>query len=244
MDAPSRWRVKSRCAPDLIPYPAVVSSRAHLSVGTRLLLILSVVTGLPSLAAGAPEPTLVIPLRVHLLQASNLPAVHTTLSTTDVRRVIGKVNGIWAPAGIRFEIESIRPTRALAVADTNNRPDSRWLLTVVPPESRASNAFNVYYVKQMQPNGYWAGGAAFVKDTASLRAVEGGIDEPLPRVTAHELGHALGLKHRQDVTNLMASGTTGTALNEEEMRKAWARAGELGWIRKENAAAGNSGRGD
>jgi hypothetical protein len=50
-----------------------------------------------------------------------------------------------------------------------------------------------------------------------LREVEGGIDEPIPRVTAHELGHALGLPHRQDRTNLLASGTTGTLLNAHEV---------------------------
>jgi hypothetical protein len=53
-----------------------------------------------------------------------------------------------------------------------------------------------------------------------LREVETGIDEPLPRVTAHELGHALGLPHRQDRTNLLASGTTGTALNAREVETA------------------------
>jgi hypothetical protein len=73
----------------------------------------------------------------------------------------------------------------------------------------------------MAVNGVWLGdGVAFVQETAQLRPVEAGIDEPLPRVTAHELGHALGLSHRQDRTNLLASGTTGTLLNAGEVRVA------------------------
>ncbi|MEI7821499.1 MAG: matrixin family metalloprotease, partial [Verrucomicrobiota bacterium] len=45
-------------------------------------------------------------------------------------------------------------------------------------------------------------------------------DEPLPRVTSHEIGHALSLSHRQDRTNLMASGTTGFSLNDTEVKAA------------------------
>ncbi len=68
---------------------------------------------------------------------------------------------------------------------------------------------------------------ATVQDTAELRPVAGGIDEPIPRVTAHELGHALGLSHRQDRTNLLASGTTGTLLNTAEVAMARRKARTL-----------------
>ena len=69
-----------------------------------------------------------------------------------------------------------------------------------------------------------------VKDTASLRKVEGGIDEPIPRVTSHELGHAFSLGHRQDNFNLMASGTTGTTLNAAEISQARESAVQREWI--------------
>jgi len=177
-------------------------------------------------------PLLVLPLRVHLLQSTNQPQVHTTLAEADVRRILGKVNGIWAQARIRFELEKLLKEPAQPAEVPGENPKDRWLLSVVPPMTRATNAFNVYYVKKMQPNGYWSGGVAFVKDTASLKEVPGGIDEPLPRVTAHELGHALGLSHRQDRTNLMASGTTGTALSEEEIQRARAAAGRISWVKK------------
>src|SRR5438552_3575991 len=82
----------------------------------------------------------------------------------------------------------------------------------------------------MSVNGIYFPEAIFVKDTASLRKVEGGIDEPLPRVSSHELGHAFGLPHRQDTTNLMASGTTGTWLNGEEIKQVRETARKFDWI--------------
>src|SRR4051794_38384453 len=100
----------------------------------------------------------------------------------------------------------------------------------------------------MRVNGVWMGeDFAFVQETAKLREVEGGIDEPVSRVTSHELGHALGLPHRQDRTNLLASGTTGTRLNEAEVKAARDRAREnpgatsVAAVRQEAEAAETAG---
>src|SRR5687768_984387 len=71
----------------------------------------------PPPAAGASEALppppyehfIVIPLRVHVLTATDLPELDCKLSDDDVRRIIGKVNRvIWQQAGIHFGIESIR----------------------------------------------------------------------------------------------------------------------------------------
>jgi hypothetical protein len=168
---------------------------------------------------------LLVPLRVHLLTATNEPAIHTTLTSNDVTRILGKANRIWAQAGITFPLESLRieaavgPTNYLARAEENERAT---LLALRPQDSLATNCFHVFYLKRIRPNGvYFNQQGIFVKDTANLRRVEGGLDESIPRVTSHELGHALSLGHRQNITNLMASGTSGPWLNADEIK--WSR---------------------
>jgi len=176
---------------------------------------------------------LVAPVRVHLLSAKQCDAIQTTLLETDITRILGKVNGVWAQAGLHFYLESMVREEAshqegykLAARgeDHSQLPELR------PPGSKAANMFHIYYLKEMGVNGIFFPDGIFVKDTASLRTVADGLDEPLPRVTSHELGHAFGLSHRQDNTNLMASGTTGAWLNEEEIRQARESARKWDWI--------------
>ena len=171
--------------------------------------------------ARANLPVITLTVRVHLVQSETVPAMQTTLVDADIRRIFGKVNTIWAQAGIRLEIESVGPTRALELTpEMRLKPEMERVKSMIPKDRLSADAIDVCYVKEVRPNGFYYGEPIVVKDTASLKEVPGGLDEPLPRVTAHEIGHALGLRHRQDTTNLMASGTTGFSLNEAEIATA------------------------
>jgi hypothetical protein len=195
------------------------------------LVFTSILTSIA--AAIEANDLLLVPLRLHLLAANGIPEITTTLTDKDVTRILHKINLVWAPAGLHFYLESVVNEEAAnpeVFLAHKGEAERFGLLSLRPEASKGSTLFHVYYLKQMAVNGIYLGEAIFVKDTASLRAVAGGIDEPLPRVTSHELGHAFGLPHRQDTTNLMASGTTGIWLNEEEIQRVRERAKKLGWI--------------
>jgi hypothetical protein len=177
---------------------------------------------------------LLVPVRVHLLTAADGSPLNTSFAESDFTRILPKMNRVWSQAGVHFYLESLvrEPAKPGAIPDDITiRKENEWLLDHVPPATHASNAFNIYYIKRFAANGVYFKRAIFVKDIASLKAVDGGIDEPLPRVTSHELGHALSLPHRQDVTNLMASGTTGTWLNAQEIKLARGAAKKFAWIK-------------
>jgi hypothetical protein len=202
-------------------------------IGLILVILLSGWHGLTTSASAdspdvivAPdyEQFLVIPLRIHVLRAPDVPEIHCALSDADLVRILGKMNPIWHKAGIHWGLESIvrepaeqldryRLSRGLnGVAPLNS------FRLILPEASRRYDGVHVYYIHHFSVNGVYMGDDyALVQETARLRAVEGGIDEPIPRVTAHELGHALALQHRQDQVNLLASGTTGTLLNQAEV---------------------------
>lgn len=187
----------------------------------RSLAALALISSLLATRAADPLPVITLPVRVHLVRSTETPAMHTTLVEGDVRRIFEKVNHIWAQASIRFEIESIGPTEAVPLPEPLLHGSEFVRVKAMIPKARLStDAIDVCYVKHVRPNGFYYGEPIIVKDTASLRPVEGGLDEPIPRVTAHEIGHLLGLQHRQEVLNLMASGNTGYTLNAAEIATA------------------------
>ena len=214
----------------------------------NVVFVLLTLAGLQSPASDAPafgfQDFLLVPVRIHLLSSEKNPSLHTTLTSTDVERIFQKANRVWAPAGIQFFVESLIYEPA-AEAENERAPEAlrraprglAAMLDHIPPATRGIEVFNIYYLKSFAVNGVYFDSpeAIFVRDTASLRKVEGGIDEPIPRVTSHELGHAFSLPHRQDTFNLMASGTTGTFLNESEIRQARESATKRSWIQSSKA---------
>ncbi len=196
---------------------------------------------LPGLRAGAEEALpafgyeehLLVPVRVHLLRAKASEELNTRLRAVDITRIFSKINAkIWSQAGIQLRLESLvdEPARGqeFYAALGENRTEAH-LLRTRPEATLGAGLIHVYFIHQMSPNGiFMRRDGIFVKDTAFLRPIEGGLDEPLPRVTAHEVGHALTLPHRQDETNLMQSGTTGYLLNAQEVEQARASAAQFG----------------
>lgn len=198
--------------------------------GRGVIALSATLGGLFTLTCPAeePSPIITVPVRVHLMRSESRPAMHTTLDEGDVRRIFGKVNRIWSQAGIRLEIESIRRTDAVAPApDATFDTEHERVTAMIPRDALSPSAIDVCYVREITSNGFYYGEPAVVKDTARLNEVAGGIDEPIPRVTAHELGHAFGLRHRQDGTNLMSSKNSGFSLNEAEIERARDRARRL-----------------
>jgi hypothetical protein len=174
----------------------------------------------------ARDDFLILPLHVHILSAKDHPDIDCKLTDADIERIVGKMNRIWGMAGIAFRVESLlhEPAENLELFDKQAKLAATGALgvywTLCPAESRKPPGLHLYFIHEFRPNGVYLGSnICFVKETANLRKVTGGIDEPLPRVSSHEIGHALGLVHRQAVFNLMASGTTGTILNEAEVSR-------------------------
>lgn len=184
---------------------------------------------------------LILPVRVHLLRSKTQDVLNTRLAEPDVRRVFAKVNRIWFMAGIAVDVESVVDEEAVADGFDPAKGPEAWK-AARPEASKAPDLLHVYYVHELATNGIYMGpDAILVKDTAALRTAKGGVDEPLPRVTSHEIGHALSLPHRQDTINLLASGTTGWSLNDAEIDRARDWASKRPWILRP-AAALKSGR--
>jgi len=97
---------------------------------------------------------LLAPVRVHLLSAKNLPTIQTTLAEKDIARILGKLNGVWAQAGLHFYLESLVREEAIGqetFAQRATQGVGSGLLELRPDASKATRMFHLYYIKDM-PN--------------------------------------------------------------------------------------------
>jgi hypothetical protein len=155
------------------------------------LLALSLPAAASAVPDQIPQPVYRIPLLVHLGD-SDRPAA-------DFRTIFAEINRIWLnQAGICFEIEAVKDDRE--------------------PEGGLDMWFHPFIAEMIGLNGYYDGEKIQMKDHPVLALAPHPSSDGAARTAAHELGHALGLKHNQSARdNLMASKTYGWHLNHEEV---------------------------
>lgn len=140
-------------------------------------------------------PVYHLPLAVHLADSSR--------PLQEFTAIFAEINRIWfAQAGIYFDI------------------------TVVAGEEMAEGGLEMSFAPDIGGlNGYYDGESIRMSDHPQLRPAAHPSRSAAGRTAAHELGHALGLHHRQDSDdNLMRSKTYGWQLNADEIASARERA--------------------
>jgi hypothetical protein len=172
---------------------------------------------------------LIIPLRAHVLSSPDLELADCKLKDAEVTRIVGKLNTIWNKAGIHFGLESIirepaaqRDRFRVLVELKGGEMEMTDFQLLIPKQSRVFDGLHAVFFHKLPFNGGYLGDdCAIVQESAQLKPVAGGIDEAMPRVLGFALGRALGLNPRREPeASLMALGTTGVALDADDVERA------------------------
>ena len=165
--------------------------------------------------------TITIPVRVHVIKSATVPVLTAEVSRQELDTVFQTVNLIWKQAAIHFEIESVTELDASAeerfLEAFNGKPVSartkswnmKTMQHVCDLQSPGKNMINLCVVGAMSNK---SGGVAF-----NSRNRFGLVVWPLsikgkrylnPATLAHEIGHAISLKHNtlEDIFLMRGNG--------------------------------------
>ena len=155
-----------------------------------------------SFSLQAPDTTLRLPLRVHLLRSNTSEALSTTRHRASVDTMVAFANRIWQQAGIEWIVESVitedGPGELLNQLIAGTVPVTRERLSSLgPKDNLLVPGWNLFLIRDF---GNIAGGA-FIPELSGAILAERGFGYELPAngrgggTLAHELGHSLTLPH-------------------------------------------------
>jgi hypothetical protein len=173
-----------------------------------------------------PGSSVALPLRLVVVTFDGAPQVADPPALlTDASSFVAHLNAMYAKAPLRFDLRAL---------DHVTVPWETWqshvpVRTLLPPATDP-HALTLYVVPSLsnakgEPlNGMVLGPHSLIVSlNASLRAAgpstagQPVVTEPVVRVSGHLVGSLFGLQVSQDPMNLMANGTTGTALSRDQL---------------------------
>lgn len=159
------------------------------------------------------EP-IILPISLFIVNGQD-DVLDSSRNVSELEQIYDRVNEIWAPAGIKMQIQAVQELELPSpILRSIFSGDFQPFFNGLELEFSVSNPslLNGFYAQNIGgPNGIVParGRIFFVTDEPSVH------DE---RVSAHEIGHILGLHHTvQDDGRLMFPGTNGMSLTDEEI---------------------------
>jgi len=140
-----------------------------------------------------------VPLRISYVESSSYQKLDVEKKHQHISQILGTVNDIWRQAKIEFYLDK-QKTIVVAISKSTKKEKITQLRKICPESKRGSYGIDLCVVGNIFHPAF--GGVAFSPKKRSPLVIWPfgvlSLYKPNPATLAHEIGHALGLKHNEE----------------------------------------------